>query len=65
MINIHIESGFKDEVMIFIPQKLIVLNQDLFITELGYFPNAQFHFRLRKGGCQQYILIKCLKGTLL
>ena len=62
MINIHIESGFKDEVMIFIPQKLIVHNQDLFITELGYFPNAQFHFRLRKGGCQQYILIKCLKG---
>lgn len=62
MINIHIESGFKDEVMIFINQDLIHTDQDLFITELGYFPNAQFHYRQRKGGCKQYILIKCLKG---
>jgi AraC-like DNA-binding protein len=62
MINIQIESGFKDELMIFIEPTLIDHDQDLFITELGYFPNAQFHYRKRQGGCQQYILIKCLKG---
>lgn len=62
MINIKIDSGFKDEIMIFIDHEIMHPERELYITELGFFPNAQFHYRRRKGGCEQYILIKCLKG---
>ena len=62
MINLKIESGFKDEIMLFIDSELISYDSDLFITELGYFPNAKFHYRRRKEGSEQFIYIKCLKG---
>lgn len=36
--------------------------KNLYITDIGYYPNAAFHNRERKEGCPQYILIYCVKG---
>lgn len=34
----------------------------VFITQIGYFPRAEFHYRERKNGCSDNILIYCLEG---
>ena len=39
------------------------LCKNLYITDIGYYPNAQYHNRERKKGCQQNILIYCAKGS--
>jgi AraC family transcriptional regulator, arabinose operon regulatory protein len=36
--------------------------QNLYITDIGYYPNAAFHNRERNTGSLQYILIHCVKG---
>lgn len=33
-----------------------------FLTDIGYFPNAQYHFRKRNKGCSQAILLYCVAG---
>lgn len=38
------------------------LCEGLFITDIGYYPNAAFHSRDRRKGSAQYILIYCVKG---
>lgn len=34
----------------------------LYLTDVGYFPHADHHYRTRRNGCDQYILIFCVKG---
>jgi AraC-like DNA-binding protein len=34
----------------------------VFITQIGYFPKAEFHYRERKNGCTDNILIYCVEG---
>jgi len=34
----------------------------LYITDIGYYPKARHHFRKRKSGADQHILIYCSKG---
>ncbi|WP_422082014.1 AraC family transcriptional regulator [Ulvibacterium sp.] len=36
--------------------------RDLYATDVGYFPNALYHYRERESGCLEYILIFCIKG---
>lgn len=38
------------------------LCEDLYITDMGYYPNAAFHARERPAGVLQYILIYCTHG---
>lgn len=38
------------------------LCKNLYITDIGLYPNAANHTRTRRKGCQQYILIYCTKG---
>jgi AraC-like DNA-binding protein len=38
------------------------LCQDLYITDIGYYPRASFHNRERLKGCPQYILFYCEMG---
>ena len=38
-----------------------VLSQ-LYVTHIGYFPKAAYHYRERKNGCPDNILIYCLRG---
>lgn len=63
------KDGFDGQKLISLPpsvyQNATVDNpmlSQLFITHIGYFPNASFHYRERKNGCQDNILIYCLNG---
>ncbi|MCB9210519.1 MAG: AraC family transcriptional regulator [Ignavibacteriales bacterium] len=61
-------DGFKDQKSIILPQQIIEecknhpVIRNLFITDIGIYPNANEHFRQREKGCNQYILIYCIKG---
>jgi AraC-like DNA-binding protein len=71
MANITLKrrDGFEGEKIINIPQKV---SKDVFkkvpsvfqmyITQIGYFPKASFHYRERRKGCEDNILIYCLQG---
>jgi AraC-like DNA-binding protein len=62
-------DGFQGEKQINIPKS--VLNKfvrkttflhSLYVTHIGYFPKASFHYRERKKGCDDYILLYSLGG---
>ena len=63
-----IPEGFKGEKAIVLPysirdfQATNMLTEDLFVTHIGYYPHAKFHFRNRKSGASEYIIIYCEEG---
>jgi AraC-like DNA-binding protein len=69
MNNIRIRDGFRGEKLIVLPESVLknslesepVLGQ-LYVTSIGYFPKAAFHYRHRVNGCEDNILIYCLRG---
>jgi AraC-like DNA-binding protein len=63
------KDGFEGEKLISVPPKVwkdhLKKFPELFriyITHIGYFPKASFHYRERKTGCDDNILIYCLQG---
>ena len=64
------KDGFLGEKQINVPvnilnrtiRKMPFLNS-IYITHIGYFPKAQYHYRERKHGCDDYILFYCLGGV--
>jgi AraC family transcriptional regulator of arabinose operon len=64
----RIKEGFLGQKMIKVTpniKKAILGNaliSRLFITAIGYYPNAAHHDRERKEGSNEYILLYCLKG---
>ncbi len=65
----RIKEGFKGERAIVIPSFIIqelrqdVLGQELYITDIGYYPRARFHYRERKReDVHEYVLIYCVEG---
>lgn len=69
MKNINKPDGFIHERIIVIPQQIMdniminpLINQ-LYLTDIGYFPKAKNHYRKRKDGCDNYILIFCVDGS--
>jgi len=63
-----VKAGFLGQRMIVLPKNVLstikknqLINQ-LYITDIGFFPHAKHHFRERKQGSKQYILIYCLEG---
>ena len=62
-------EGFEGQQMIIIPREIQKkMNDDdrlsnLYITDIGYYPNAEHHKRQRNKGSKQYILIYCTKGN--
>nr|WP_067060506.1 AraC family ligand binding domain-containing protein [Mucilaginibacter sp. L294] len=63
------KDGFDGQRAIVIPKSIIhkfcVFNNIInkaYITDLGYYPNAQFHYRKRPLGTDQNILIYCIEG---
>lgn len=62
-------DGFDGEKMINIPESVwkkvvrdnAILSQ-LYLTHIGYFPRAAYHYREWKKGCPDNILIYCLRG---
>ena len=62
-------DGFTGEKLISMPITLIEKERaknsffnSLFITHIGYFPKATSHYRERRKGCKDNILIYCLDG---
>lgn len=64
-----IKEGFRGQRAIVLPESIVALMQadlrtsDLFITDIGYYPNAEFHFRERNVGISQYVFIYCVNGS--
>ncbi len=61
-------EGFKGERAIVTPynirsyQKRNPITRQLFVTHIGYYPCAKFHYRERMQGAEENILIYCEKG---
>jgi AraC-like DNA-binding protein len=62
-------DGFDGEKLISLPEKVWkdAIERDpllfkLYITHIGYFPKAAFHYRERRKGCPDNILIYCTSG---
>ena len=62
------KEGFKGQHTLILPEFLISEIQkdpigcQLYLTDLGYYPHAEHHYRIRKKGCDQFILIYCVEG---
>jgi AraC-like DNA-binding protein len=62
-------DGFAGEKLIKIPKKVLkeTMNSEpgllfIYISQIGYFPKATFHYRERPDGCEDNILIYCVQG---
>ncbi|MBZ4187598.1 AraC family transcriptional regulator [Niabella beijingensis] len=61
-------EGFAGQLTCILPQAKVkfcaqhIFCKNLYITDIGYYPNAAHHERERPRGCAQYILIHCVKG---
>lgn len=62
------KDGFKGSRAIVLPIPVVkemendVLGSKLHITDIGYYPTAFLHKRIRKEGIPQYVLIYCVNG---
>lgn len=69
MDSIKKRDGFKDERHIILPTNLLeegrthALVDYTVVNELGYYPDAKYHYRERHKGEQENILIYCLEGA--
>ncbi|HUH47533.1 MAG TPA: AraC family transcriptional regulator [Arenibacter sp.] len=68
MYNNTLREGFLGQRMIVLPKdvrKRLSINpitSSFFITDLGYYPNANYHRRIREKGTNEYIFIYCTEG---
>jgi AraC-like DNA-binding protein/mannose-6-phosphate isomerase-like protein (cupin superfamily) len=63
------KEGFQGQKAIVIPRKILSTQcaqnpviAGMFITDIGYYPKAKFHYRERPHGSDQHIFIYCLEG---
>lgn len=62
------EKGFLGQRMVVMPKELrrVIKNnpitKNLYLTDIGYYPHAENHYRRREYGAEEYILIYCLEG---
>ena len=62
------KDGFPGQMSFVLPSKIMErvkenpLISDLYITDIGYYPKAHYHFRERPEGCSQNILIYNVEG---
>lgn len=69
MLTLKRKDGFTGEKYIAIPETALKLAiranpfmEQLYLTYIGYFPKAAFHYRERPEGCKDNILIYCIRG---
>ncbi|GGG62612.1 AraC family transcriptional regulator [Paenibacillus radicis (ex Gao et al. 2016)] len=61
-------EGFEEEKLFVLPAYHIEelsryeLTRGLFVSDIGFFPEAQYHYRERPDGCDAHIFIYCLRG---
>jgi AraC-like DNA-binding protein/mannose-6-phosphate isomerase-like protein (cupin superfamily) len=63
------KEGFEGQKAIVVPKRILAdqcernqLLHNLYLTDIGYYPRAKFHYRHRPKGAEQYILIYCHAG---
>ena len=62
------KEGFSGERTIILPQIIVERSQkdpllsSLYITDIGYYPNAYNHYRERKTPISEYVLLYCISG---
>lgn len=66
---IKIRDGFRGERTLVLPQSIVKEMEDdpvssmLHITDIGFYPEAQHHYRERQTPISQYVLIYCTAGS--
>lgn len=67
--KVYKKEGFEGQKAIVIPRNILSTRcaknpviSSLYITDIGYYPNAKFHYRTRQAGADQHILIYCHDG---
>jgi AraC-like DNA-binding protein/quercetin dioxygenase-like cupin family protein len=67
--KVHKKEGFEGQKAIVIPRNILSTHcaknnviSSLYITDIGYYPKAEFHYRTRASGADQHILIYCHEG---
>jgi AraC-like DNA-binding protein/mannose-6-phosphate isomerase-like protein (cupin superfamily) len=68
--SIKKKEGFQGQKAVVIPRTILSqkcnkneIIGNLYITDLGYYPKAQYHYRERPQGADQHILIYCHEGA--
>jgi len=63
------KEGFEGQKSIVLPRKIVTefaetnaYSAGVYITDIGYYPKAKYHFRQRTHGIDQHILIYCVEG---
>ena len=62
------KDGFQGERAVVLPPVIVEMEEQdlickgLFITDIGYYPRAEHHYRVREKGVNQYVLIYCVDG---
>lgn len=68
MSSIRLREGFKNQILYVIPRPLLEsmkthpLLHQLMPTDIGWYPNAQYHYCERPTGAGEHILILCVAG---
>lgn len=63
------KDGFHGERSVVLPPRVIDLERNdplvrsLYITDIGYYPKAEHHHRIRTEGISQHVLIYCVDGN--
>lgn len=63
------KDGFPGECSIALPPVVVAIAEkdelasSLFVTDIGYYPNATHHYRQRSQPVDQYVLIYCVEGS--
>ncbi|HTD97842.1 MAG TPA: AraC family transcriptional regulator [Mucilaginibacter sp.] len=63
-------EGFEGQRLIVLPKKVIsdfltrdLVTRQIYITDIGYYPKAEFHYAERPAGISQHIIIYCIEGS--
>ena len=66
---INKKDGFQGERSVVLPPVLVerqendALTSSLFVTDIGFYPLAEHHHRIRHQAIDQYVLIYCVEGS--
>ena len=62
-------QGFQGQRLIVLPKKITTdfltrdpVTREIYITDIGYYPKAKFHYVERPNGISQHIIIYCVEG---
>ncbi|GHO68151.1 transcriptional regulator [Ktedonobacter sp. SOSP1-52] len=61
-------DGFEAQKLIVLPEAFLEdasphsLLKPLYVTDIGFFPHARYHYRERSNGCDEHIFIYCAEG---